>query len=139
MGAYRFPGALDPLVAGLVGSVVTTWVTYAPCFLWIFVGAPYIEHLRGRASLTAALSGITAAVVGVILNLAIWFAAHVFFHETIVVGAPFDMTLPVPSSIDVAGVGIGLAAFVALFGLRWGILGTLGLGMALGVAYALAT
>jgi chromate transporter len=139
MGAYRFPGALDPLVAGLVGSVVTTWVTYAPCFLWIFVGAPYIEHLRGRRSLTAALSGITAAVVGVILNLAIWFAAHVFFRETFAVGGPLDMTLPVLASIDLAALTIGAAAFAALFGLHWGIFRTLGLGVALGLAYALAT
>jgi chromate transporter len=139
MGAYRFPGALDPLVAGLVGSVVTTWVTYAPCFLWIFVGAPYIEHLRGRRSLTAALSGITAAVVGVILNLAIWFAAHVFFRQTFEVGGALDMTLPVLASVDLAALTIGAAAFAALFVLHWGIFRTLGLGVALGLAYALAT
>jgi chromate transporter len=136
LGAYRFPGALDPLLAGLIGSVVTTWVTYAPCFLWIFVGAPYIEHLRGRASLTAALSGITAAVVGVILNLAIWSSAHVFFRETR--PGPVDMTLPVWASVDLAAVGIGAAAFVALFALRWGIFRTLGLGAVLGVAYGFA-
>ena len=139
MGAYRFPGELDPLVAGLVGSVVTTWVTYAPCFLWIFTGAPYIEHLRGRASLTAALSAITAAVVGVILNLAIWFAAHVFFRETVTLGPPVDTTLPVPGSVDVAAVAIGAAAFVVLFRRHWGIFRTLGLGAGLGLAYALAT
>jgi chromate transporter len=71
MGAYRNPGMLDPMAAAVIGSLVTTWVTFAPCFLWIFVGAPYIEHLRGRKALTAALSAITAAVVGVVLNLAL--------------------------------------------------------------------
>jgi chromate transporter len=134
MGAYRHPGALDPLVAGLVGSVVTTWVTFAPCFLWIFAGAPYIEYLRGRQALTAALSGITAAVVGVILNLALWFAVHTLFVETRTLGAPLDMTVPVWSTVDPAALGIGAVAFGALFGLRWGIFGTLGLGAALGIA-----
>ena len=137
MGAYRHPSGLDPLVAGLVGSVVTTWVTFAPCFLWIFVGAPYIEYLRGRRALTAALSGITAAVVGVVLNLALWFAIHTLFRETRVVGAPFDMTVPVWATVDLAAVGIGAAAFLALFAFRWGIFGTLGVGAALGIAYSM--
>jgi chromate transporter len=139
LGAYRFPSSFDPLVAGVVGSVVTTWVTYAPCFLWIFAGAPYIEYLRGRKGLNAALSGITAAVVGVVLNLAIWFAVHTMFAETFVVGAPFDMTLPVISSVNLVAVGIGAAAFLALFGLRWGIFGTMALGAALGVAHTIVT
>jgi chromate transporter len=134
MGAYRAPGGLEPLTAGLVGSVVTTWVTFAPCFLWIFAGAPYIEWLRGRRALTAALSGITAAVVGVILNLALWFSIHTLFRETLTVGAPFDTTLPVLRSVDLAATGIGAAAFAALFGLRWGMFGTLALGAGLGLA-----
>jgi chromate transporter len=79
MGAYRDPGPFHPLVAGLLGSLVATWVTFVPCFLWIFLGAPYIERLRGHRLLTAALSTITAAVVGVVLNLAVWFALHVLF------------------------------------------------------------
>src|SRR5438034_7063436 len=81
MGAYRHAGGMNPWVAALLGSVVTTWVTYVPCFLWIFVGAPYIEALRGNRALTSALSAITAAVVGVILNLAVWFALHVMFRD----------------------------------------------------------
>ncbi|HMP06590.1 MAG TPA: chromate transporter, partial [Lacipirellulaceae bacterium] len=81
LGAYRNPGELSPLAAGLLGSVITTWVTFAPCFLWIFLGAPYIERLRGHRPLNAALSAVTAAVVGVVLNLSIWFAIHsVFGH-----------------------------------------------------------
>lgn len=94
MGAYRNPGTFSPLVAGVLGSVVTVWVTYAPCFAWIFTGAPYIEYLRGRKALTTALSGITAAVVGVILNLGVWFTMH--------------------AVVDLASVLIAAAAFVAL-------------------------
>lgn len=81
MGAYRHPGTLDPMVAGILGSVITTWVTFVPCFLWIFLGAPFIEALRGKRWLNAGLSTITAAVVGVVLNLAIWFALHTLFAE----------------------------------------------------------
>lgn len=81
MGAYRNPGTLDPLLAGIVGSVLTTWVTFVPCFYWIFLGAPYIEKLRGNRQLSAALSAITAAVVGVILNLACWFSMHTLFGK----------------------------------------------------------
>ena len=137
MGAYRAPGPFEPLVAGLVGSVVTAWVTFAPCFLWIFVGAPYIEWLRGKRALTAALSGITAAVVGVILNLALWFSVHTLFRETRTIGAPFDLTLPVLGTANFAAIGVGAAAFVALFGLRWGMFGTLALGAGLGVLASL--
>ncbi len=81
VGAYRNPGMLDPMVAGMLGALLTTWVTFVPCFLWIFLGAPYIESLRGNRSLSAALSGITAAIVGVILNLSVWFSLHVLFSE----------------------------------------------------------
>lgn len=135
MGAYRQPGGLDPMVAGIIGSAVTTWVTFTPCFLWIFVGAPYIEYLRGRKALTAALSAITAAVVGVILNLALWFGIHTLFRETRTLGRPVDMTLPVLPSIDPAAVAIGVVAFVVLFRLRWGIFRTLGLSALLGIGY----
>jgi chromate transporter len=79
LGAWNQPGNLPPLVAATLGALITTWVTFVPCFLWIFLGAPYIEKLRGHESLTAALSAVTAVVVGVILNLAIWFGLHVIF------------------------------------------------------------
>ena len=83
MAAYRDPGALAPMLAGTLGGLLTTWVTFTPCFLWIFLGAPFIEALRGnKAARRGALSAITAAVVGVILNLAIWFALHTWFRET---------------------------------------------------------
>ena len=135
MGAYRHAGALDPMVAGIIGSVVTTWVTFVPCFLWIFAGAPYIEHLRGRESLGAALSAITAAVVGVILNLALWFAMATLFRETRTIGGALDMTVPVLPTVDPGAVAIGVVAFVVLFGLRWGIFRTLGISALLGIAY----
>ena len=137
MGAYRHAGGMDPVLAALAGSVVTTWVTFAPCFLWIFVGAPYIEHLRGRKALAAALSAITAAVVGVILNLALWFGIHTLFRETRAIGGLIDMTLPVLRSVDPAAAAIGAVAVVTLFGLRWGIFRTLGVCGLLGMAYGL--
>ena len=82
MGAFRDPGALSPLTAGMLGGLLATWVTFVPCFLFIFLGAPFIEVLRGNQALHGALSAITAAVVGVVLNLAIWFAIHTVFRET---------------------------------------------------------
>src|SRR5690606_16161497 len=81
MGAYNNPGSMNPMTAGVLASIIVTWVTFVPCFLFIFLGAPYIEYLRGNKSLTTALSGITAAVVGVILNLGIWFAIHTVFSK----------------------------------------------------------
>ena len=79
MGAWQHPEGLPPIVAATLGALITTWATFTPCFLWIFVGGPHIEQLRGNKRLTAALSAVTAAIVGVILNLAVWFALHVFF------------------------------------------------------------
>ena len=136
MGAFRNPGSLDPMMAGLMGSIVTTWATFAPCFLWIFAGAPWIESLRGRKALTAVLSAITAAVVGVILNLALWFGIHTLFRDTRQVGGAFDMTLPVLRTADFGAIGIGIVAFLVLFGLRWGIFGTLGVSVLLGLAWS---
>ncbi len=81
MAAYRDPGALSPMLAGTLGGLLATWVTFIPCFLWIFLGAPFIERMRGNKALAGALSAITAAVVGVVLNLAIWFAIHTVFRE----------------------------------------------------------
>ncbi len=83
MAAFRNPGSLAPLLAGTLGGLLATWVTFTPCFLWIFVGAPFIERLRNVTGLNAALSAVTAAVVGVILNLAIWFAIHTIFGATV--------------------------------------------------------
>ncbi len=79
VAAYRHAGAMSPLIAGSLGSLLTLWVTFVPCFFWIFLGAPYIEALRQNKALSAALGAITAAVVGVVMNLALWFALHVVF------------------------------------------------------------
>src|ERR671933_381343 len=81
MAACRDPGTLSPMLAGTLGGLLATWVTFTPCFLWIFLGAPFIEVMRGNKALAGALSAITAAVVGVILNLAIWFGLHTLFRQ----------------------------------------------------------
>src|SRR3546814_14984995 len=83
LAAFRESGAMHPLLAATVGAILTTWVTFVPCFLWIFAGAPFVERLRGNPALSAALTAITAAVVGVILNLAIWFAIPTLFRQEI--------------------------------------------------------
>lgn len=140
MGAYRNPGALSPLVAGIFGAVLTTWVTFVPCFLWIFLGAPYIENLRGHKSLTTALSAITAAVVGVILNLAVWFSLNVIFGtvDEVYVGA-LRLYVPDPATIDWAALLIAVAAFVALFRFKVSMLWTLAGAAAAGLVYFLLT
>jgi len=116
MGAFRDPGGLSPMVAGILGGLLTTWVTFTPCFLWIFIGAPYIEKLRDNKALSAALSTITAAVVGVILNLAVWFALHVVFRTVGVFdGLGMHVSLPVFSSINPYAVLLTVAAIIALF------------------------
>ncbi len=138
MGAYRNPGPFAPLWAGVLGSLVTTWATFVPCFLWIFVGAPFIEHLRGRRSLAAAMAAITAAVVGVILNLAAWFGIHTLFRETRTVSElGTSLLIPVWTAVDPAGVAIAGLAFLALFRLRLGMLPVLGLSAVAGLAYRL--
>ncbi len=137
MGAWRDPAPFDPLTAGILASLLTTWVTFVPCFLWIFLGAPYIERLRGNRLLSAALSSITAAVVGVILNLAVWFAAHVAFARVWEWrGGGVRLLLPEWGSADPASILIGTGAFIALFRYRWNLVATLGIATALGIAHA---
>lgn len=136
MGAYRNAGDLSPLLAGIIGSVVTTWVTFVPCFLWIFLGAPFIEYWRGNKALTTALSGITAAVVGVILNLAVWFAVQTLF--SVVDEWSFGqlrLLIPDLQTLDVAALVIALAAFVALFRYNLSMLTTLALSAGAGMVY----
>ena len=126
LAAMRNPLGLDPLLAGVIGAALTTWVTFVPCFLWIFLGAPYIEGLRANKSLSGALGAITAAVVGVILNLAIWFGLHVAFGEVgTLTSGPLSMPWPNWSSINVPAILLGGLAMVLVFGLRWGIVRTL--------------
>lgn len=126
MGAYRNPGQLHPMVAGTLGGLLTTWVTFIPCFLWIFLGAPFVEALRGNRALNAALSAITAAVVGVILNLAVWFALHAWFRELRpmrALGLSFDA--PVIASVQPWAVALSLVAMIAIFRFKAGMLQTL--------------
>ncbi len=135
MAAFREPGTLTPLLAGTLGGLLATWVTFAPCFLWIFLGAPFIERLRGNAALTGALSAVTAAVVGVILNLATWFAIHTVFHRAVAVrGWGFSFELPVPTSIDPWAFVLTLAALVAIFRFRASLFHVLGACAAAGIA-----
>ena len=96
LGAYRDPGWLDPWVAAVLASLLTTWVTFVPCFVFVFLGAPYVERLRGNRSLSAALTGITAAVVGVIANLAVFFAVHTLFAEVDRGVGPVHLQVPEP-------------------------------------------
>jgi len=139
LGAYRDPGLLSPLVAGTLGGLLATWVTFVPCFLWIFLGAPFIERLRGNAALAGALSAITAAVVGVVLNLAIWFAIHSIFREVIPFAAgPVRFDMPIVASVDLWALALSAAAAIAIFRFNAGVLVTLATTSAVGVALHLA-
>ncbi|MCC6157903.1 MAG: chromate efflux transporter [Deltaproteobacteria bacterium] len=116
IGAWRNPGILAPWLALLVGSWMTVWVTYTPCFLWILAGAPYVEAVRGRKALAGALTAITAAVVGVIANLAVWFALHVIFASVSDVSGPLGVRLALPDwdSVQFVPLVLAVGAFVAL-------------------------
>jgi chromate transporter len=135
MGAYRSPGALSPMLAGTLGGLLTTWVTFVPCFLWIFLGAPFVEVLRGNRALSGALSAITAAVVGVILNLAVWFALHTWFRELTPVHAfGLSVDAPVLSSVQPWAAALSVAAMIAIFRFKTGMLLTLAACALAGVA-----
>jgi len=138
LGAYRNPGVLEPLIAGVVGAAITTWVTFVPCFLWIFLGAPYIESLRNHRALSAALSAITAAVVGVVLNLAPWVALHVIFGVVEQVGV-LGASLHVPrlTTLDPAALTLTAAALIAVRRFKVGMLPILGVSALAGMAYRL--
>ncbi|KTR01435.1 chromate transporter [Aureimonas ureilytica] len=126
LAAFREPGAMTPYVAGTLGGLMTTWVTFLPCFLWIFLGAPFIERLRGNRALSGALSAITAGVVGVILNLAIWFGVHVLFRQVTEVRlGPLSMDVPRLASLDPVALVLFAAAAIALFRFRLGVVPTL--------------
>jgi chromate transporter len=138
LGAYRFAGGLNPIFSGIVGSVITVWATFAPCFLFIFVGAPFIETLRQNKSLSTTLSAITAAVVGVILNLAIWFALHVIFGvvNDVRIGV-LHLSVPEWSTLNIPALILSVLAFFLTFRLHWGMFQTLGVCAGLGLIYRL--
>jgi chromate transporter len=126
MAAFRDPGALPPMLAGTLGGLLATWVTFIPSFLWIFLGAPFIEALRGNKALNGALSAITAAVVGVILNLAVWFAIHTVFRKVDPVHLfPLSFDAPRLSSVDPWALILSVAAIVAIFRFEVGMIPTL--------------
>ena len=140
VGAYRNPGGLDPVVAGIVGATVTTWATFAPCFLWILLGAPYIERLRGNRAFTTTLSAVTAAVVGVIANLAVTFGLLTLFERVRnaeVLGGP--VPVPSPSSLDPFAAVVAVAAFVALWRFRVNILWVVAAAAVAGLARTLVS
>jgi chromate transporter len=138
LGAFRNPGGLDPMVAATLAALLTTWVTFVPCFLWIFLGAPFIERLRGNAALSGAMSAITAAVVGVILNLAVWFAVHTLFRGvTVFAAGPLHIELPLPATIILPSALLAAAAAFALFRLKASVLLTLGLSALAGMGWTL--
>ncbi len=136
MGPYRDPGSLSPLTAGIAGAVVATWVTFVPSFLWIFLGAPFIEHLRGRPSLTSALSTITAAVVGVVLNLAIWFALFTLF-DTVEEHRRYGALIYQPdlATLNWGATAIAAGAAVAVFRYQLSTLKVVGAAAIVGIAY----
>jgi chromate transporter len=140
IGAYRNPGDLDPWVAAVIASLLVTWVTFVPCFLFILLGAPYVERLRGNRGLAAALAGITAAVVGVIASLAVFFALHTLFDSTgRVTAGPLDVEYPHLASVDVAALGITALGCVLIFWRGWSVLRTLGVCAATGVLVGVGT
>ena len=140
LAAHRQPGEWDPLLLATIGAVLVTWVTFIPSYLYIFAGAPFIERLRGRPALTAALAAVTAAVVGVILNLALWFALHVVFRElTSVTWGAVRVDVPVWNTIDWAALVLSLAASVAMLRYKLGMLPVLAACVVLGGAWHLMT
>jgi chromate transporter len=136
MGAFRTAEGMNPYLAGVLAAFLTTWVTFVPCFLWIFLGAPYVESLRGNKALSGALTAITAAVVGVILNLAVWFAMHVIFREVgrLALG-PVSLAYPIVPSLDPGALLLTLAALVAIFAAKQPVMRVIGGSAALGVAW----
>ncbi|MDB6058420.1 MAG: chromate transporter, partial [Verrucomicrobiales bacterium] len=108
VGGWNQPGQLSPLAAATLGALITTWATFVPCFLWIFLGAPYIEHLRGNVKLTTSLSAITAAVVGVVLNLAVWFGLNILF--------------PQHGHVDWFAVVVAVTALFGIVKWKWGVI-----------------
>jgi chromate transporter len=134
LGAFRDAGGLTPLVAGILGGLLTTWVTFVPCFLWIFMGAPYVEQLRQSQVLSAAFVAITAAVVGVILNLAVWFALHVMFKDVGTFEA-FGLRVAVPDlmTLDPIAVALVVTALIAVFVFRVGMIALLGAAAVVGL------
>jgi chromate transporter len=139
LAAYQAPGMNAPLIAGIAAAGLTVWVTFVPCFVWIFMGAPYVESLRQHQALSGALSAITAAVVGVIASLALWFTLHALFAQvtTHAIFGPVRIDAPRPSSIQWTPVLLTGIALLMTFGLKWNIARTLPVCAAMGALVTL--
>jgi chromate transporter len=139
LAAWRDAAPFDPVTAGLLASVVATWATFAPCFLWIFVGAPWVDRLLGWPRLGGAMAGVGAAVVGAVLNLSLWFALHVLFErvETVLFG-PVRLLLPAAGSADLPAMLFAAVALMLLAWRGWGMLAVLGTAAGAGMVIALA-
>jgi chromate transporter len=139
LGAWRDAAPFDPAVTALFASVVATWATFAPCFLWIFLGAPWVDRLLGRPRLAAALAGVGAAVVGAVLNLSLWFALHVLFGRVNEIHAgPIRLLVPVPATLDLASLLFSIVALWLMWQRGWGMLAVLGAAAAGGALLTLA-
>jgi chromate transporter len=137
LAAFRDATGLPPLVAATLGAVLTTWVTFVPCFLWIFAGAPFVERLRGNRALSGALTAITAAVLGVILNLAVWFGIHTLFGEVREASVIGRFDVPVLASLNIPALILATGAAIAVFRFKIGIIPMILIWASLGAAYAL--
>ncbi len=139
LAGYRAPGPVTGVTGGVLSSLLTLWATFAPCFVLVFLGAPLIERLASNKALSGALAAVTSAVVGVVANLAVWFALHVLFRDhTPFRAGPLAIDAPIPASIDLAAVALAAIAAVCLFRFRLGVLRTLGVAAVLGLAWRLA-
>ena len=134
LAGFRAPGPVTGVAGGILASLLTLWATFAPCFVFVFFGAPLIERLAANQALSGALAAVTASVVGVVANLALWFALHVLFHSHGSFRAGFlTIDMPLPASIDLGALALAAVAAVCLFRLKLGVLRTLGITAALGV------
>jgi chromate transporter len=139
LAGYRGGTGLEPLLAGTIGATVTLWVTFVPSFLFIFVGAPFVERLRENRWIAGALAAVTAAVVGVIANLALWFGLHVLFADLGEAAlGPLSLPVPEPASFDPAAAFIALSAALALLRFHVGVVSVLGVAAIAGVVLRLA-
>jgi chromate transporter len=139
LAAWRDAAPFDPLTAGLLASVIATWATFVPCFLWIFAGAPWVERLLHQPRLAGAMSGVGAAVVGAVLNLSLWFALHVLFrHLAEVRFGPLRLLLPDLSSLDATALLFAAVALALLAWRGWGMLAVLALAVGAGVVLSLS-
>jgi chromate transporter len=139
LGAYRAPGSLSPWAAAVLASLLVTWVTFVPSILFVLLGAPFMEQLRGNRSVSAALTGITAAVVGVIANLGVYFAVHTLFSDTVALNwAVLHLDLPDLGSLRPVALGVAIVAAALLFRVKWSVLRTLGICAVLGLLAGLA-